>query len=264
MTEKRILTVIPARGGSRRLPDKNWAKLGGVSLVDLALDAAEYAGLCEYANVVRVCSDDRRLAEKHGPLFLQEPAEIAGDHGDISQVAKYVLEAMECAYGWQFDIVVTLLPTVPVRPAGLIRMMLNEKRLQGARSALSVIPAVPWMWRVHGECAWNEWSPEPYIRSQDFEGAWLQEFNAVQISDRDVVLEGKRWDLPLLQCELPSWASIDIDDMEDLEAARMLWRAVSHRSISKLETHLVRKIGRIKTRSVKSGGCEKGSEDVEI
>jgi N-acylneuraminate cytidylyltransferase len=261
----RILTVIPARAGSRRLSRKNHAKLGGVSLVNLALDAAEFAGLTNYPNVVRVSSNDDELAGL-GHYFLRRPEEISGDRSDIRDATKHALEAMELAYGWQFDLVVTLQPTLPVRPSGLIASMLERKEESGARSALSVVPAVPWMWRLRGGShAWNEWSPGEYVRSQDFDGAWLQEFNAVQISDRDVVLAGKRWELPLLLCEMPRWCAIDIDDAQDLEDAQMLWKAVVHRKLGRMRSHLVTNIGRTNhiPLPLARGGSMEGSEDGE-
>lgn len=265
MLGQRILTVIPARAGSKRLIDKNLRKLCGVTLVELAMQSAIAAGLAEYPNVVRVCSDDGRMGPIFGNDWLRQPAEISTSNSDIALVAAHALSQLEASHGCRYDMVITLLPTIPVRPAGLIKSMLLAKSQSGARAALTAVPTVPWVWRVRGKHAYNEWAPGPYVRSQDYEGASLQEINAVQIADRDVVLLEERWALPLALCEMPAWANIDIDNMEDLEEAQKDYPHVAHRRMPEMKMHLVESIGRASYVPVPlvGGVSRKGSNNVE-
>jgi hypothetical protein len=85
---------------------------------------------------------------------------------------------------------------------------------------------VPWTWKISGMGAENGWFPGPYPRSQDCNFHAFQEINTVQIGDRAAVSEGKRWGLPLLVTELPSWATLDIDTPEQFDEARRLWRCL--------------------------------------
>ncbi|QLC27053.1 acylneuraminate cytidylyltransferase [Parasphingopyxis algicola] len=73
------VAVIPARGGSKGIPGKNLAKVGGVPLVGRAVAAARAAARIDH---VFVSSDDAAIlacARKHGAGAIERPAEIAGD-----------------------------------------------------------------------------------------------------------------------------------------------------------------------------------------
>lgn len=232
---KTRLAVIPARAGSTRIPGKNWKMLGGADLVGHAHNAAKAAGVQTVA-----MSTDASFV--YGMDIVERPAELCAPTADIKDAVRHALIEMEDRTCLRFDEVLTLQPTLPIRPLGLIRKMLGVKQLAGARSALTVMPCVPWMWRVEGDRATNDWHPGPYPRSQDVRHGYFQEINSVTIADRDVVLAGKRWDLPLLLCELPRWAYIDIDWPEDLEEARAIWPFVKDRPIGELKTHLITEI----------------------
>ncbi|HAM45519.1 MAG TPA: acylneuraminate cytidylyltransferase, partial [Propionibacteriaceae bacterium] len=74
-----VLAVIPARGGSKGVPGKNVARIGGVPLVARAVRAALGA---EHIDQVAVSTDDpeiARAAEQAGAIVVQRPAELAGD-----------------------------------------------------------------------------------------------------------------------------------------------------------------------------------------
>lgn len=244
----RRLTVVPARGGSTRLPGKNLQRLGDRTLVQLACDAAIDAGLNCNGNVTAISSDSSAIRLSHPCCIgIERPAEISGASADIAAAVRHALLDIEDHIGCSCDEVLTLQPTLPVRPPDLIPQMLRAKERYGSRSALTVMPCVPWTWRIDANLtrAANEWHPGPYPRSQDVGYSWAQEINCVTIADRDVVVAGRRWDLPLLLCELPPWAWIDIDTAEDLAEAREWWPIVGHRHLGQLTTHLVTRIDQL-------------------
>lgn len=245
-----VLAVIPARGGSKRIPGKNRLRLGGRTLVEIAAAAAIDADISD----VVVSTDEPTIAG--GLAMVKRPAALCGDTADIASATRHALESVEGATDRRFAYIVTLQPTIPLRPPGMIRAMIRAMKETGAVSALTVAPVAPWMWRIDHQAATaaNEWSPGPYIRSQDIRHQWAQEINSVQIARRDVVLSGERWALPLLLAELPAWATIDIDTPADLAEARRLWPQLSEMMRDKvnLKTHLISRIDRITTREVLS------------
>lgn len=128
---KRVLAVVPARGGSKGIPMKNLRTVGGRSLVALAADVA--AAMSEIDR--RVVSTDHpeiaRVAREAGldAPFIR-PESIAGDRIGDWDVLSHALQATEADDGERYDIVVMLQPTSPLRrPAdvsGTIHMLINS------------------------------------------------------------------------------------------------------------------------------------------
>ena len=93
----RVLGLVPARGGSSRLPGKNLARLGGKTLVRRALETAVSAGCFD---VVALSSDDDEiLAEAQGldVAPLRRPAELATDTALVRDVALHALRELDDA-----------------------------------------------------------------------------------------------------------------------------------------------------------------------
>lgn len=128
--QRRVLAVVPARGGSKGIPMKNLRTVGGRPLVALAGDAA--AAVPEIDR--RVVSTDHpeivRVAREAGldAPFLR-PQAIAGDRIGDWDVLAHALQATEAADKLRYDIVVMLQPTSPLRrPAdvsGTLRMLVD-------------------------------------------------------------------------------------------------------------------------------------------
>jgi CMP-N,N'-diacetyllegionaminic acid synthase len=127
---RRVLVVVPARGGSKGIPMKNLRSVGGRPLVALAGDAA--AAVPEIDR--RVVSTDHpeiaRVASEAGlDAPFMRPESIAGDQIGDWEVLSHALHATERADGVRYDIVVMLQPTSPLRRAsdvsGTIRMLVD-------------------------------------------------------------------------------------------------------------------------------------------
>ena len=129
---KRVLAVVPARGGSKGIPMKNLRTVGGRPLVALAGDVA--AAVSEFDR--RVVSTDHpeiaRVSREAGlDAPFMRPESIAGDRIGDWDVLSHALQATEADDGEHYDIVVMLQPTSPMRrPAdvsGTIHMLINNQ-----------------------------------------------------------------------------------------------------------------------------------------
>jgi CMP-N-acetylneuraminic acid synthetase len=106
-----ILAIIPARGGSKRLPRKNIKLLLGKPMIYYTLDAAFKS---KYINRTVVSTEDKEIAEvviKYGTEVIQRPKNLAEDDSSVYEVINHVLARTEA------DIVVLLQPTSPLRIA---------------------------------------------------------------------------------------------------------------------------------------------------
>jgi CMP-N,N'-diacetyllegionaminic acid synthase len=113
---KTVLAVVPARGGSKGIKDKNLRVVAGRSLVAHA--AASLAGL-EWIDRAVLSTDDPRIAEEGLRCGLEvpfmRPAELATDLADAIDMWRHAWLASEAYYGIQFDVSVLIQPTTPTR-----------------------------------------------------------------------------------------------------------------------------------------------------
>lgn len=114
--KEKVLAIIPARGGSKRLPYKNILPLGGKPLIAWTIEAAVQSGV---ADEVIVSSDDERIlqiATQYGAIAFPRSSELASDTASTIDVVRDVLEHEESkciSYGS----VILLQPTSPLRSA---------------------------------------------------------------------------------------------------------------------------------------------------
>ncbi|OHA14310.1 MAG: hypothetical protein A2909_02190 [Candidatus Tagabacteria bacterium RIFCSPLOWO2_01_FULL_39_11] len=117
----KILTVIPARGGSKGVPRKNIKMLGDFPLFVWTLKVAGKAG--DVLTKIVVSTEDEEIAEvarKYGGEVVARPAELAQDSTKSEPVLTHALEVLESA-GGKYDAVLLLSPTNPFRDPKFIR-----------------------------------------------------------------------------------------------------------------------------------------------
>lgn len=113
-----LLAIIPARGGSKGIPRKNLAKVGGRSLVARAVDAAK---LADVVTDIFVTTDDDAIAhecEQAGvEVRYRRPAHLAGDETGMMDVILDALDRFNGEHGFDPESIVLLQPTCPFRSA---------------------------------------------------------------------------------------------------------------------------------------------------
>jgi CMP-2-keto-3-deoxyoctulosonic acid synthetase len=110
-----VVAVIPARGGSKRLPGKNLAPLLGRPLIGWVIDAALASGHLTPDHVI-VSSDDAAVlafASEAGVVALTRPAELAGDDVWTEPVLRHAIESWEAQRSTRADVVLWLNASVP-------------------------------------------------------------------------------------------------------------------------------------------------------
>lgn len=150
----RILVVIPARGGSKRLPGKNTKFLGGRPLIVWSIDMAKtIPGVCD----ILVSTDDSSIASissTAGALVpWLRPSELATDTATSVDVVLHALDWYESVHG-VVDGLLLLQPTSPYRSREMIlegmRQFNRQRRSVVAVSEVKVDPARCFFIREHG------------------------------------------------------------------------------------------------------------------
>lgn len=114
--EPRRIAIIPARGGSKRLPRKNILPLGGRPMLSWSVDAALQSGLFQRVCVSTEDQEIAQVASQAGAEVLQRPESLASDSATVAQVCTHHLKEW-LANGEVYDQLYCLYPTAPLRNA---------------------------------------------------------------------------------------------------------------------------------------------------
>lgn len=224
-TGKKVIAVIPARGGSKRIPDKNIVDFNGKPLIAWTIDAAKESGLFEK---IIVSTDSKEIAEvskKYGAEvpFLRDMA--ADDHSPVSEATLRSLLQLE-EIGENYAEVVQLFAVCPLRSA---RDIVDSYKFFKERKASFVLSCFKYVWmNPWWAISLNEKNEPHWImqdtkkRSQDLPdlysptGAiWIAKIENLK---RDKTFYGEGhifWEM--------DWKrAVDIDNYEDIELATAL------------------------------------------
>jgi CMP-N-acetylneuraminic acid synthetase len=153
MTAPEILTIIPARGGSKGIPRKNIRPFAGHPLIAFSIAAALQA---KTVTRLIVSTDDMEIAEvsrRYGAEtpFLR-PAELAADRTADLPVFQQALMWLDENEHYRPDVVLHLHATTPVRPQGCldkaVRLLLDQPQADCVRSVVEAGQNPHKMWRI--------------------------------------------------------------------------------------------------------------------
>ena len=169
------LCIIPARGGSKRIPRKNIKPFLGKPIIAYSIELALKSGLFEE---VMVSTDDAEIAEVARLFGAEVPfvrsAENANDFATTMDVIKEVLAAYE-KRGRSFENVCCIYPTAPLIKEKALREGFEKLRLEGLTSVYPVAPFSFPIWRSvkieDGKTKMN-WPEFANARSQDLPKAY--------------------------------------------------------------------------------------------
>ena len=134
-----VLALVPARGGSKGIPDKNIRPLVGHTLLHYAAQAAVASGVIDR---IGLSTDSEAIAAEGRRAGLDvpfiRPAALARDETPMLPVIEHAVEALSVS-GWEPEIVVLLQPTSPLRTGAHIRAAVQALRDTGADSVVTVV-----------------------------------------------------------------------------------------------------------------------------
>jgi len=235
---ERILSIIPARGGSKGLPRKNLTQLNGKPLITYSIESALKSKL---VNRVIVSTEDAEIAEvsrRHGSEVFIRPNELAQDDTPTISVVFQVLHQLE-EDGYHANVVVLLQPTTPLRTTKDIDAAVQLFLTGNCQSVVSVseMEHSPY-WSFQAESGYlKPLLGKKYLkmRRQDLPKVYLPN-GALFISNPIVLYETKSfYSSRVMPYIMPTERSIDIDCENDLLQAEILLKKSLHTSNRPIE-----------------------------
>lgn len=232
-----ILALIPARGGSKGLPNKNILECAGKPLIEWTISAALDVSLIDDVLVSTDSVDIATVAKRAGASvpFLR-PDELATDDSSMLDSVKHAWESHRDAKGRPYDYLVLLQPTSPLRTSAHIYDAIDfyfENRQSNGDTLASVYKVDQkngWLMQPEGESGYirfclNVGSKNP--QRQKLKPYYLPN-GAIFIVKGDALGEGLYRDntLPFVMAKE---SSIDVDTSDDLKAAEDF--LIRHRDI---------------------------------
>ena len=226
------IAIIPARGGSKRIPKKNIRKFCGEPIISYALNAALDSNLFDCIHVSTDSESIARVVRELGfKIDFMRSSNLADDHTPIIPVLKYVLEEYQ-KKGQSFDEVVLIMPCSPlIDSKDLVAAESLMKKFNYSKSILAVAPyTAPIEWAFeYGDN--GKLIPQQRgslsIRSQDLKEKYYDAgvfcfFSTDQVLKCDI--SGN--DLSFVGYKLPKSKAIDIDNDEDWILAEAMYLGV--------------------------------------
>lgn len=238
VNDKSILAVIPARGGSKRLPRKNILNLTGKPLLEYSISAALN---CDLITDVVVTSEDTQICEvaaDAGAMVINRPMELAGDTISNEHVIKHAIEVFS-TMNYFPEYIVLLQPTSPLRTSAHLHQCIEQFLNSGMKSVMSVckVEHHPGKFiRIKQNQA------EPYTcledvekRTQDLEEVYRQNGAIYALKTTDFLNELKFYQSPCFPYVMNAEDSIDIDSKFDLQFCEFL---LSYNNIIRANEHV--------------------------
>ena len=224
---KTFLAIIPARGGSKRLPRKNLLDLCGKPLIAWSIEAALKS---KYISKVIVSSDDEEIlniAKEYKADFIKRPDELASDTATTFDALKHTLENVG-----KYDYVVLLQPTSPLRSEKHIDEaieLLEEKSADAIISVCETEHSPLWCNTLPQDSSMSTFLRDEVLnkRSQDLP-KYYRLNGAIYICKTEKLLENKGFFIKenIYAYKMDKKNSVDIDEEIDFIIAREIKQSI--------------------------------------
>ena len=213
---KTFLAIIPARGGSKRLPRKNVLELCGKPLIAWSIEAGLKS---KYIDKLIVTSDDEEIlsiSKKYGSGIIVRPEELSSDAATTFDALKHTIDNLE-----KYDYIVLLQPTSPLRNEKYLDEaieLLEQKNADAVISVCEMDHSPLWSNTLPEDGCMKSFLKEEVLnkRSQDLD-KYFRLNGAIYVCKIDKFLENKGFFLKenIYAYKMDKKNSIDIDDEFD-------------------------------------------------
>lgn len=224
--DKTFLAIIPARGGSKRLPRKNILDLCGKPLISWSIEAGVKS---KYIDKVIVTSDDDEIlsiSKEYGAEIIRRPDELSSDTATTFDAIKHTIDNMK-----RYDYIILLQATSPLRDEKHIDESIELLETKNADAVVSVCEmdhSPLWSNTLPQDGNMNNFLRDEILnkRSQDIE-KYFRLNGAIYICKTEKLLQNKGFFLKdnIFAYMMDRKNSIDIDEEMDFNVAKILLKS---------------------------------------
>ena len=228
-----ILGIIPARGGSKGVPNKNILKLYDKPLIAYTIESALESKLLD--NLV-ISTDSKKIAnvvsQSYDLQIIDRPSKLAQDDSPIEEALLHAVEYLIKTSNYHADIVVWMQPNVPIRDNGIIDKAISNLMNSDADSCISCyeVTQKPELMKIINSDGYLEPCEKDVgsIRRQEFPKRYMADGSVIVLRTKNLfkykgirkahIYMGEKV-IPLVQTK--RMYSVEIDDFEDCEMVEL-------------------------------------------
>jgi len=226
-----VVAVIPARGGSKRIPNKNVKDFAGRPIIAHSIDAARNSGLFDR---IIVSTDSDQIAEvavaAGADVPFRRPAELSNDHAGTAPVIVHALDWLKQA-GTPATYACCIYATAPFVRTEDLQRGLETLKTTNVTSVLSVTTFAFPIFRalkIGEDNSLSMFWPENRLkRSQDLPEAFHDAGQFYWVNAEKFMADPNLYSADALPVILPRYLVQDIDTLEDWETAEYMYRALN-------------------------------------
>ena len=231
MVNRKCIAIIPARGGSKRIPKKNILDFHGKPMIAYTIEAALKTGLFSRVMVSTDSKEIANISKEYGASVPFLRNNHTDDFSNVSDVVVHTLKRVTIELEENYDVVAMLMPNCPLRNSKDILKLFNDFRENEAIFQISAFK-YGWMnpWWAHTVDSNNIARPvfnnTIKSRSQDLDELYCPT-GALWIASVPEILKSGTFYGENFHFGILNWKSaIDIDDYDDLEMAKVLFSTI--------------------------------------
>lgn len=226
---KKIIAIIPARSGSKGIPNKNIRVFADKPLIGHAIDQARRSSIFDK---IIVDTDSQKIADialKYGAEvpFLR-PAHLAGDTAKIADSVELLLNRIRKEFDYTPDIICLLQTTSPLREIDDIKQCYKAIINPLVKSVCTICETHPRLYNLNtkGKIYLANSSNSNSTNRQDWPKGFIENGAMVYMIKVDYFLKNKKFvvNKETIGIVTPRWRSIDLDHIEDWILAEILYK----------------------------------------
>jgi len=220
-----MIAIIPARSGSKGLPNKNMMFFNGKPMIQATIDAAKSS---KFLDSVYVSTDDEAISDFSKTCGAESPflrpKNLADDESLINQTLKYTITKLENEYSLKIDSVVLLQPTSPLRTSQDIDNAITIFNQKSADSVISFVESdhpIAWNRKLDNDNRVPMIKDEPFSNRQEHNSTYHPN-GAIYVLTKEMVMSDRFYSKNTFAYLMPRERSIDIDDLFQFKFAEFL------------------------------------------
>ncbi len=232
----KTIAIIPARGGSKRIPRKNIKEFYGKPLIAYSIQTAKESGLFDKIIVTTDDEEIANVAKKYGAeVPFIRPKNLADDFTGTTDVVNHALQWLK-DNGEEYEYICTIYATAPLLQSKYLKEGFEKLQNSDAVNAFSATTMpfpIQRTFKVSNNGRCEMFTPEHYMtRSQDLEEAYQDagQFYWTKTNQKSNEIIFGKDSIPII---LPRHLVQDIDTLEDWQVAEIMYKVINEKKETK-------------------------------
>ena len=222
----KIISIIPARGGSKSIPKKNLVSFLGNPLISKSIQQSKKSKLINRTFVSTDDEDIKLISKEYGAEVITRPNEISDDNATTESAILHAIEFLNKTENFTPDIIVLLQATSPLRKKNDIDNAINQFILEKADSLISGSKFEDFLFWEFDSKKWHavNYNPNNRMRRQDRKPQFVEN-GSIYIFKPEILYKfNNRIGGKLSMFEMSFWQTWEIDTYEEIDLLEFYYK----------------------------------------